>query len=295
MDTVSQINSLKHRDSTIDMIKGFAMIAVVLLHINFAFPRNGVLNTNSLFGGLWHVAVFFVVSGWFLKDSKLLSFKSFAKGKITGLYLKAMYVYIPFVLLHNIFFKIGWLYGDVYYHHGILGDFTFFQMLSHIGFQFLFTQREPFSGAMWFVDSLFLGLLLYSMITICVSKLFRNYNDIVKNTIRFAICFSLAFMSAALRDVFEINIPKFSNTLSAVVLMCVGQMLGRVKMKFDNNLLLLMTVLVFFQYTVLTPSVALNTNQYKDVVFLIVSSVSALYVFGYISKKISNTITGETV
>lgn len=59
MDTANQINSLKQRDSTIDIIKGFAMIAVVLLHINFAFPKIGILNTNSLFGGLWHVAVFF--------------------------------------------------------------------------------------------------------------------------------------------------------------------------------------------------------------------------------------------
>lgn len=295
MDTANQINSLKQRDSTIDIIKGFAMIAVVLLHINFTFPRIGILNTNSLFGGLWHVAVFFVVSGWFLKDCKLLSFKSFAKGKVINLYLKAMYVYIPLVLLHNAFFKIGWLYGDINYHHGFLGGFTFPQILSHICFQFFFTQREPFSGAMWFVDSLFLGLLLYSLITICVSKLFGSSNDVAKNVIRFAVCFSLAFMSAALRDIFEINIPKVSNTLSAVVLMCVGQMLGRLKLKFDNGFLLLMTALIFFQYTVLTPSVALNTNQYKDVVFLIVSSVSALYVLGYISKKITNTVSGGVI
>lgn len=94
---------MKQRDSTIDIIKGFAMISVVLLHINFAFPKIGILNMNSLFGGLWHVAVFFVVSGWLLKDSKLLSCKSFAKGKVINLYLKAMYVYIPLVLLHNAF------------------------------------------------------------------------------------------------------------------------------------------------------------------------------------------------
>jgi len=163
MDTINQLVSTKQRDTTIDIIKGFAMIAVVLLHINFLFPKWTIVNTSSILGGLWHVALFFVVSGWFLKDSRLLDFKTFTKGKIINLYLKAMYVYIPLVLLHNVFLKVGWLYDDVAYRHGFLSVFSFSQILSHIGLQFLFTQREPFAGAMWFVDSLFLGLIIYSL------------------------------------------------------------------------------------------------------------------------------------
>ena len=93
-------------------------------------------------------------------------------------------------------------------------------------------------------------------------------------------------MSAALRDVCGLNIPKISNTLSALVLICVGQFLGQMKLKFDNLLLLLVAFVIFIQYTVLTPSVALNGNQYKDVVYLIVSSVSALYILGTTSKKL---------
>lgn len=286
MDKVNVSLHNSNRDATIDIIKGFAIVAVVLLHINFSFPKIGFINSYSIFGGLWHVAVFFVVSGWFLKDNRLLNFKTFAKGKIIHLYLKAMYVYIPFVLLHNVFLNNDWLYGDVNYHHGILSDYTFVQTLYHVGCQFLFTQREPFSGAMWFVDSLFFGLIFYSLITIMVFKYLNTRSDNDKRIVRFIICFCLAFMSAALRDVCGLNIPKISNTLSALVLICVGQFLGQMKLKFDNLLLLLVAFVIFIQYTVLTPSVALNGNQYKDVVYLIVSSVSALYILGTTSKKL---------
>lgn len=295
MDKVNVSLHNSNRDATIDIIKGFAIVAVVLLHINFSFPKIGFFNSYSIFGGLWHVAVFFVVSGWFLKDNRLLNFKTFAKGKIIHLYLKAMYVYIPFVLLHNVFLNNDWLYGDVNYHHGILSDYTFVQTLYHVGCQFLFTQREPFSGAMWFVDSLFFGLIFYSLITIMVFKYLNTRSDNDKRIVRFIICFCLAFMSAALRDVCGLNIPKISNTLSALVLICVGQFLGQMKLKFDNLLLLLVAFVIFIQYTVLTPSVALNGNQYKDVVYLIVSSVSALYILGTTSKKLVQSRWGGII
>lgn len=295
MDKINVNLHNSNRDATIDIIKGFAIVAVVLLHINFSFPKIGFFNSYSIFGGLWHVAVFFVVSGWFLKDNRLLNFRTFAKGKIIHLYLKAMYVYIPFVLLHNVFLNIDWLYDDVNYHHGILSDYTFVQTLYHVGCQFLFTQREPFSGAMWFVDSLFFGLIFYSLITIMVFKYLNTRSDNDKRIVRFIICFCLAFMSAALRDVCGLNIPKISNTLSALVLICVGQFLGQMKLKFDNLLLLLVAFVIFIQYTVLTPSVALNGNQYKDVVYLIVSSVSALYMLGTASKKLVQSRWGGII
>lgn len=286
---------VKKRNTTVDIIKGFAIIAVVLLHINFNFPKWHLLNIDSICGSLWHVAVFFVVSGWFLKDSRLLNFKTFTRGKVVNLYVKALYVYIPLVLLHNVFLKLGWLFGNFKYRHGTMEEYSIVQTIYHIICQFLFTKREPFSGAMWFVDSLFLGLLMYSVVTIFVSKCFKACTEKEKVFIRFVICFMLAFVSAAMRDTFGINIPKVSNTLSAIVLICTGHFLGQHKIDFDNKLLFLFALGVFFQYTVLAPNINLGENQYKDVVSLIVSSVSALYVFGFIGKNIAQTLLGGLI
>jgi len=131
-----------------------------------------------------------------------------------------------------------------------------------------------------------------SLITIAVSKLCKVENITNRILIRFIICFCFAFLSAMLRDIWGINIPKISNTLSILVLICIGQALGSFKLRFDNKLLLLLSLVIFLQYTVLTPSVALNSNKYKDVVFLVISSVSSLYVFRFIAKKIANTNLG---
>lgn len=286
---------VKKRNTTVDIIKGFAIIAVVLLHINFNFPKWHLLNIDSICGSLWHVAVFFVVSGWFLKDSRLLNFKTFARGKVVNLYVKALYVYIPLVLLHNVFLKFGWLFEDFKYRHGTMEEYSIVQTIYHIVYQFLFTQREPFSGAMWFVDSLFLGLLMYSAVTIFVSKCFKAYTANNKVFIRFVICFMFAFGSAALRDTFGIIIPKVSNTLSVIVLICTGHFLGQRKIDFDNKLLFIFALCIFFQYTVFAPNINLSNNQYKDVVSLIISSVSALYVFGFIGKNIAQTLVGKRI
>lgn len=84
-----------------------------------------------------------------------------------------------------------------------------------------------------------------------VSKCFKACTEKEKVFIRFIICFMLAFVSAAMRDTFGINIPKVSNTLSAIVLICTGHFLGQRKIDFDNKLLFLFALGIFFQYTVL--------------------------------------------
>lgn len=186
----------KKRESYIDMIKGTAIMAVVLLHVNYNFP-GAYFSTYSLFGGLWHVAVFFVIGGWYLRDERLLDYKKFAWGKIKGLYIKAMWIYIPFVLLHNVFFRLNWLYEDVEYNNRLLLPFKdYSETMKHLLMQLFFTHREPFSGAMWFVDSLFLGLLGYCLITLILYN--RYFIKIFNKTnipyLRMLSCITIALL-----------------------------------------------------------------------------------------------------
>lgn len=287
---------MRQRDKTIDIIKGFAIIAVVLLHINFEFPRMPFFSINSALGGLWHVAVFFVVSGWFLKDDKMLDYKTFVWGKLKNLYLKAMWVYIPLVLLHNVFFKWGWLYDDIKYHNRFLTEFIGLgDYVKHIAMQFVFTHREPFSGAMWFVDSLFLGLLVYGVITCFINKYLGNISMHNKMIVKVLFFFVVATISASLRNVYNLDIPKISNTMSALALISVGQFLGQKKITFDNKFALSASAIVFLQYNLLNPGINMSGNKYTDVVFLITAPVSALYILGYIGKRIQDNVIGKCV
>lgn len=108
----------------VDIAKGIAILAVVLMHVNFLFPKLCFVNTSALFGYYWHVPVFFLIGGFFLKDEKLLHPISFIKSKFKSLYRLALYIYLPITLLHNVFFHIGWYsvsedYGEKHLCYGV--------------------------------------------------------------------------------------------------------------------------------------------------------------------------------
>ena len=70
----------------VDIAKGFAILSVVLLHIKYQFYDSEYLPLSTLLGELWHVPVFFLLGGFFLKEERLLQPVSFIKGKIKSLY-----------------------------------------------------------------------------------------------------------------------------------------------------------------------------------------------------------------
>ena len=96
------------RSLSVDITKGVAIIAIVLGHITYSYPNCKLLDSSALFYGLWHVAVFFIVAGFFIKEEQLVQPKLWFKKKFSSLYLKILYFYVPAVLLHNALIKIGW-------------------------------------------------------------------------------------------------------------------------------------------------------------------------------------------
>lgn len=286
----------KPRENYVDIIKGFAIIAVVLLHTNFSFPKNNNVDVYGLLGSQWHVAVFFLVSGFFLKDEKLKHPLQFMKPKLNNLYLKAMWIYIPLVLLHNVFFKWGWLYPDVLYNNRYLHEFTGIEYLTHLTAQFLFFWREPFSGAMWYVDSLLLALAVYSVGSWFVSKLAMSEN-LQKKIIGFGIAF-LATLSGIATNHFGLTIPKCSNVFTGLLLIYIGKITfggGNFIKSFDNKWLLALCCLIFYQYNIFDGEMALNSNKFHDMVHLVVCSWSAMYILAFIGKKIQNNWFGKTI
>lgn len=101
------------RTSYVDIAKGIAILSVVLLHVDFVYPKFSFINISAMLGWYWHVPVFFLIGGFFLKEERLLQPVSFIKGKFKSLYLLALYIYLPATLLHNVFFQLGWYSPDV--------------------------------------------------------------------------------------------------------------------------------------------------------------------------------------
>lgn len=164
---------IMERVNHVDFIKGAAIIAVVFGHI-LCFEGFHLFPIKSFFAYSWHVGVFFIVGGFFLKDVDRSNIKDFLKKKTKQLYLLALYFYLPAVLLHNVLLRIGWyetanpIRGKVMTLWSV-GDFvkqTFFTICC--------AGREPIVGAVWFVYVLFFAMIGYSCISLIINKVNRG-------------------------------------------------------------------------------------------------------------------------
>lgn len=160
----------KSRTAYVDIAKGIAILAVVLLHVDFVFPKLSFINISGMLGWYWHVPVFFLIGGFFLKEERLLQPVSFIKGKFKSLYLLALYIYLPATLLHNVLFKLNWYSPDVVYGGKIIAEWHLKEYIVGIVKTLLCAGREPIMGAMWFVYALLFALCGYSIIVFIVNK-----------------------------------------------------------------------------------------------------------------------------
>lgn len=93
------------RDVTVDFLKGWAMLSIVIFHQSTSLFPEWLAN---LMMNPWNVAVFFIVAGYYLKWEKMIDPVPFIKGKLKSLYIPATVIYLCAVLSHNLFVNIGW-------------------------------------------------------------------------------------------------------------------------------------------------------------------------------------------
>lgn len=162
------------RSQWVDIAKGFAILAVVLFHINYNYPDNRLFPVTALFGYAWHVPVFFLIGGFFIKEERLVQPVGFIKGKIKSLYRLLLYFYIPAVLLHNALLDIGWYDTVTDYGGKFMSYWSATQTLKELLLAVCLAGREPILGAMWFVYVLFMALCGFSIISWMVKKAFKD-------------------------------------------------------------------------------------------------------------------------
>lgn len=161
---------IKNRQDWVDIAKAFAIIAVVLGHISYQYPKMALMPLSTIIVWLWHVPVFFMIGGFFLKDERMAKPVSFIKGKIKSLYLLILYLYIPFTLLHNVLLDIGFYDTAIEYGGKHVGYWTAGQFVRGLAEVVFLAGREPILGAMWFVYVLFMALCYLSIMSEIVKK-----------------------------------------------------------------------------------------------------------------------------
>lgn len=224
---------IEMRQQWVDIAKGFAIIAVVLGHILFQYPTNKALPLSALLVWLWHVPVFFLIGGFFINEEKLHGSLSFIKGKFKSLYLPILYVYIPVLLLHNIFIGIGFYDTGIEYYGKYVTEWGLVDFFRNAVLALGFAGREPILGAMWFVYVLLMALCLFCLISWGLKKLFKD--EKTYEYVRFIVLLSAASISCILTKIYDFTIPRANNTITAVWLIYIGMLLvKRCHLKFNN-------------------------------------------------------------
>lgn len=277
----------------IDIIKGWAMLTIIIFHCSASFFPNTISN---ILGNPWNVPVFFIIGGFFLKMDSMENPKDFVKGKLKRLYLPATIIYGLNVLLHNVYVYIGWYpLGGVHPASGKPYELYDVKQVV-VGLLKVFAaggSGELTMGAMWFLYTLlyaFIGLvIIYTVISILAKDNCKRFQWMTIMSI------FLAAISCVLSQKYNITISRFSTALTAMFLIWWGMIINKKwQWKYDQWWVFIIAIIIFVHCVLMHKvRMVLAHNCYQDLPMLIVGSTAAIYIWGFIGRKIENNFIGK--
>ena len=284
----------KKRNTTIDIVKGIGVFCVVAGHS--LFP-------GTHFISLFHVAVFFIASGYFFKESYSENGKNlflFVKRKFITLWLVYVVWMAIFTLLHNFFIEIHVYTNDprlLEYVPDTLATLkepmSWAEMGKNIAKAFVFHAGTEMGSAFWFIETLMELAVTYGIIDFALKKIVKDEAKkiLLYQTIVSVVFLILGFICAKTNH----TLLGVSKMLSVYILYHGGYVMKRSRIyekKWNNGvhfvvLVLSLAVLLGCDRIGL---IALSVNEYVSPLFLLVASFagwSFLYETSFFVQKIA--------
>lgn len=148
------ISTAKNRDITLDAVKGIGIVLMVVGHSFFSFTS---------FINLFHMALFFMVSGYLWNDKKAASIstvKDAVLSKVKHLWLPFFICNSGFTLLNNLFLQIG-IYSnnpafiELFPSNVLTPHLNSENLLFELFKHFIFLGDTQLGTATWFLRTLF--------------------------------------------------------------------------------------------------------------------------------------------
>ena len=281
---------MKKRIEEIDIIKAIAIIFMVAGHSGVEYS----------FVALFHMAVFFIASGFFVKETSSDSIKNvldYVIKKIKKLWLPYFIWNSMFILLNNFFIFI-----NVYTDNSNLLTFGFAtnntihhylsikEIIVGIIKTFFFYSDTELGRAFWFVKVLFGVSILFCLFDYLLKRFITKYRFICQ------IVISLVLLSVGYYlSVRHVDFLGIGRLCSCYCLYFFGNVLATVQKLYINwnwkhmiFVLLLSTGILFILRA--TGSVSIGTNEYPNPLFLLLSSLSGWCFLYSVSFFIKHTI-----
>lgn len=150
----STCRNLSQYNSKISALKGVGITLMVIGH-------SGINPSIGHWIYMFHMPLFFFLSGYLFKDKYFDDRWSFVKNKVKGYYFPFVKWVVFFVLIHNFL-------ADLYF---LDGKYTFYEMLQAVVNAFIFINNEPATGGYWFLKGLFWASLIAFGMLLISSKL----------------------------------------------------------------------------------------------------------------------------
>lgn len=284
---MGQVEKNKRIDDT-DILKALGIVCMVAGHSSAPF-------THFIY--LFHMAIFFIASGFFFKDKAsddIVSVVITIKSKLKQLWFPFFVWNTVYVLLHNLFIRI-----NVYTDNPELPDwvtgtdttnpYTVTEIIKRIGKGALFSSREQMFGANWFLRILFMVSVCYLVGDFLAKKVFKKHILLIQLTASIVLLAIGYFCS-----VHDISAHGFAQTASFYCLYFIGHLLGLCKDRYSDwnrkqflPIFIVSFALLLWLNTI--GSIALDQNRYENPVYFLAASLTGwafLYSISYFLKLI---------
>ena len=220
------------RTPSFTILKAIAIILVVIAHS--ATPAY-----LSNFAYMVGVPAFFVLSGYFFKLDNLDNTSDFVIRRTKTLYLPFIKWGVFFLILHNLFFEVGFLsesYGNA--QGGVTHPYNWTQAAQHLwSMVFNMSGYDSFmAGAFWFFRALFLANIAF----IFLFKATRQLGKFKTSTLQVVSVIVLAFLLALWQASMGLHITGVAQggyrELMGIVLLGIGFLLRRADETPDSSI-----------------------------------------------------------
>ncbi len=250
-----------------DIAKAFGIIAIVVGHSDSPLKP---------YVYLYHLALFYFISGYFFRDEYIQAPFTFIKKRMKSLYLPYISYQLPFLLLHNLLLQIG-IYSYLYDHSYTLREFftNAIQIMTFLG------SNEQLLQPLWFLFSLFFVALLFLTIRIAGTYLGkREWFTFIAVLFLFSFGIGAWYKSAQVM----INI-----ICVAPVIYYAGYFYRRIEQHIPLHWALALAAVTLLIVNAQYGQIELSKNQFGSIAFFLINSFIGIYVNIYLAKRLTRT------
>lgn len=268
------------RNERMDIVKGLTIILMIIGHSGFPYTE---------FIYLFHMAIFFMVSGClfsFRKITTIHEFFCFVWKKIKGIWWPYFLWNVIYTVLNNIYVYLGVYSREAFVAldvevsaHSVMG---MRDIAKNIIKGIFMCGRTEMGGAFWFLRTLFGVVVLFGFIDYVLNKIISREKiaDVVHLFIAL-ICLVLGYLA----DVFQVQSLVIPIIFSSYILYYMGYIINKYElMNYLNKwgcVLVGILILVICNKKV---AISLGSNSYGNPAYLIVCSIAGwMLIYGLAS------------